>query len=490
MLDMLKRHEIQVLRKAGLGQDQVTSIAGVSERSVRRVEAEAPVVAIDTSAERQRRRVGRPRKAETFRQLVTDLLDDEPAIMSLEVLRRARLKGYTGGKSALYVLVASLRPAPSALVVRFEGLPGEFSQHDFGQVDVHYIGGRWERIHFFASRMKYSRWVEVSVVPDQRVESLVRSLVDHLVGFGGIPLVTVFDRPKTIALKWSKDGTVTEWNSTFSFVTLDLGLGVELCWPHRPNQKGSVENLVGWVKGSFFKQRRFVDRDDLLEQLAAWQREMNTVVPSRATGIIPQVRRAEELPRLRALKVAPADLALRYPVMVCPTGYVLHDTRLYSMHPQAIGLSATLFLHRDRVRIVAGRFESQHQRITQVRGKSTLPEHRAALVAAASGTRGQRYFKRQQLLDIGEPALEYLTEITHRRPRAWVEEIEQLFDLLQQHGPKPLRTAFVRSMATHTIGIEYVRRYVSAARSRGGGPPKSPPQRLPKPAIAQQELPL
>jgi len=61
-------------------------------------------------------------------------------------------------------------------------------------------------------------------------------------------------------------------------------------------------------------------RDDLLEQLAAWQHEMSTVVPSRATGIIPQVRRAEELPRLRPLKVAPADLALRYPVMVGPTG--------------------------------------------------------------------------------------------------------------------------------------------------------------------------
>jgi len=45
-----------------------------------------------------------------------------------------------------------------------------------------------------------------------------------------------------------------------------------------------------------------VDRADLLEQLAAWQHEVNTVVPSRATGVIPKVRRAEELPRLRALK--------------------------------------------------------------------------------------------------------------------------------------------------------------------------------------------
>jgi transposase len=490
MLDMLKRHEIQVLRRAGHAQADVAQLAGVSERSVRRVAAEPAVSDADTATERSRRRIGRPNKVDVFRDFVTEVLKAEPELMSLEILRRARLQGYRGGKSGLYGLIASLRPAPTQLVTRFDGLPGEFSQHDFGQVDVRYIDGRRERIHFFASRLKYSRWVEVTVVPNEQVESLVRALVDHLAGFGGIPLLAVFDRPKTIAIKWGKNGTVTDWNPAFSSVVLDLGLGVELCWPHRPNQKGSIENLVGWVKGSFFKQRRFVDHADLLEQLAAWQREVNSIVPSRATGVIPEIRRAEELPRLRPLKVGPAELVLRFPVLVGPTGYVLFDTRHYSMHPEAIGLSGTLFLYRDRVRIVAGRFEAWHARIAQLRGKSTLPEHRAALVAAASGARGQRYFKRQQLLEVGEPALEYLTEITHRRPRAWVQEIEELFELLQLNGPEPLRAAFAASMATRTIGVEYVRRHLKTRGGRGGVPPQSPPQRPPAPATSQPELPL
>jgi len=490
MLDMLKRFEIQVLRKAGHSQGEVAQLAGVSERSVRRVASEPVVSDADTAAERVRRRVGRPNKVETFRLFVTELIKVEPELMSLEILRRARLQGYRGGKSGLYSLIATLRPAPIQLVTRFEGLPGEFSQHDFGQVDVHYIDGRTERVHFFASRLKYSRWVEVSVVPNQTVEPLVRSLLDHLAGFGGIPLLAVFDRPKTIALKWGKDGVVTEWNPTFSSVTLDLGIGVELCWPYRGNQKGSVENLVGWVKGSFFKQRRFVDRADLLEQLAVWQCEVNTTVVCRATGVIPSVRRAEELPRLRPLKVAAADLALRFPVLVGPTGYVLFDTRRYSMHPQAIGIAGTMFLYKHRVRIVAGRFEARHERLMEPHGKSTLPEHRAVLVAAASGSRGRRYLKRQQLLEVGEPALEYLTEITHRRPRAWVEEIEQLFELLQLNGPEPLRAAFAQSIAAGTIGLEYVRRHLKNRGGRCGGPPQSPPQRLPAPATSQQELPL
>jgi hypothetical protein len=35
----------------------------------------------------------------------------------------------------LYDLVASLRPKPARPLVRFEGLPGEFSQHAFGEVE-------------------------------------------------------------------------------------------------------------------------------------------------------------------------------------------------------------------------------------------------------------------------------------------------------------------------------------------------------------------
>src|SRR2546422_7710297 len=94
---------------------------------------------------------------------------------------------------------------------------------------------------------------------------------------------------------------------------LELGVGVELCWPHSPQQKGAVENLVGFVKSSFFKVRRFHDEQDLQQQLVAWHREVNQERPCRATGIIPAVRLAEEASRLRSLKVCPKDLALRIP---------------------------------------------------------------------------------------------------------------------------------------------------------------------------------
>ena len=210
MIEMLKRHEIQVLRRADHTWSEIAMLTGVSVSTAQRIVAEAAVTTVDNAAERARREVGRPSKAEAYRDVLVQALTEQPTVRSVELLHRARLAGYTGGKSAVYALVQTLRVRTVTPLVRFEGLPGEFSQHDFGEVWVTYQDGTETKVHFFASRLKYSRWVEVSLVPDERAETLVRAVVEHLAAFGGIPLVAVFDRPKTIALQWGRDGVVTD----------------------------------------------------------------------------------------------------------------------------------------------------------------------------------------------------------------------------------------------------------------------------------------
>lgn len=463
MIDMLTRHAIQVLRHAGHDQADVARLTGVGVRTVRRVEGEPDVTHIDDATERAQRAIGRPAKAEPYRSVIAEILAQEPDLLSVEILRRVKLKGYDGGKTALYDLISAVRPKTIRPLVRFEGLAGEFSQHDFGHVDVRFLNGSEKRVHFFASRLKYSRWVEVTLVPDERTETLVRTFVDHFAAIGGVPLLAVFDRPKTVALKWAHDGRVTEWNPLFAGVALDLSVGIEVCWPAAPWQKGSIENLVGWVKGSFFKQRRFVDDADLLQQLGEWRTEVNTERPCRATKVIPAVRLEEERSRLRPLKVAPADLAVRVPIVVGPTGAVIHDLHPYSMPPEAIGIAGTLYLYRDRVRIVAGRFEVPHERKFQPGEGSMLPEHRAQHVAAVSGKRAKRYLQREHLIKLGPEALAYLTELTHRRPQVWLRDIDRLHSLLATYGDDAMRAAFARGVAEHAIGAEYIAHFLADA---------------------------
>jgi len=457
MISQLKRYGVQILLKAGHTEADTARLAEVSLRTVRRVAEEPDVEHVDDTGERARRRIGRPSTVQPFTTLIQTLLKEEPAILSVEVLRRARLEGYTGGKSALFALVANLRPPQQArLMMRFEGLPGEFSQHDFGEVRVRFIDGGRRIVHFFASRLKWSRWVEVTLVDNEVVETLVRGLASHFTRFGGVPLCAVFDRPKTVALHWGDDGVVTEWNPTFAYAALELGFTAEVCWPHQPRQKGSVENLVGWVKGSFFKQRRFHDLEDLTAQLAQWLQEVNTQRPSRATGQIPLERMEQERKRLRPLRIAPSELALRIPVQVGPTAEVFYDGRGYSMPPEAAQLPGTLFLYENRVKIVAGRWQAEHERFIPKGQIARLPEHRAAHLAAVAGTRGKRYLKRQQLFECGEATVAVLTEIVHRSPRDWYPEVERLHGLLQSVGPENIERACRAAVAAGRFTVPFV----------------------------------
>lgn len=469
VVPLLTRHAIQVLLKAGFSVVEAAEQTSTSPDTVRRVRRETPVDHVDDKAAKSARRVGRPPKAAAYGTKVSKWLEAEPTLPTQELLRRALDDGYSGRKTAFYSLVAGLRPPRATPLVRFEGLPGEFSQHDFGQVDVKFVDGRKKRVHFFASRLKYSRFAAVTLVDNERVETIVRCLARDFVAFGGLPLMAVFDRPRTIVMKSGKGRAVVEFNPTFAQAIVDIGVGVEMSAPRSGNQKGSVERLVGWVKSSFFKPRKFQDEVDLQAQLAAWLRDVNTKTPCRATNEIPETRRQEELARLRPIKVLPENLALRHPIFVGPTAEVTFEGVRYSMPPAATHVAGTLFLFEDRVRIIAGRFTAEHRRRGRDELSAPLPEHRAAKVAAVHGKRAKLYEKRQQLLDLGPEALALLTDITHREPQLSSGRVEELYDLLESHGDDVLRSAIARAVQLGQLTVAAVVRALPASAREGDG---------------------
>lgn len=453
---MTDRVRIQTLRQAGRSVAEVAAQVGVSPRSVKRIAAEPPITSLDSAPTPTSRGVGRPSMVAAFEPFVAELLASEPALATVEVLHRLRGAGYGGGKSAAYALVRRLRPKrPEPPMVRFEGLAGEFSQHDFGSVKVTYADGTGETVHFFVSRLKYSRHSHVVVVADEKVESLVRALLAGFEAWGGVPLCSVFDNPKTIVL--GRAGGRIEWNPTFAQAIVDYGVGVELCTPRRGNEKGSAENLVGWVKGSFFKVRRFHDREDLEAQLAAWLVEVNTVRSSRATGEIPAERLEAEREHLRPLAIPPADYPLRFPVTVRTTGFVEHAGIRYSMPPETIGIPATLFLYPGRVRILTKNgVEAAHPRTPAVGTASYRPEDRVAKLAAVHGARGRLYLQRQEILELGPPAEALLTEWVHRPRYNWKRQVEALHAFLVACGPVRVLAAIERALADGRYHIDAI----------------------------------
>jgi transposase len=165
------------------------------------------------------------------RRRLRELVAEDPEAPPLEFLRQLREEGATLAESTFYrVFRVEKEQVPAELMVRFEGLAGEFAQFDFGVADVRLLDGGTRRIHFAAYRLKYSRWVWGVIVPDERVESLVRALLACFEASGGVPLRVVFDNPKTVVLRRDEHGRPV-WNPVLAQVAIDYGFTIELCTP-------------------------------------------------------------------------------------------------------------------------------------------------------------------------------------------------------------------------------------------------------------------
>ncbi len=77
-------------------------------------------------------------------------------------------------------------------------------------------------------------------------------------------------------------------------------------------------------------------------------------------------------------------------------------------------------------------------------------------MAAVSGKRGKRYLKRQQLLELGEASIRYLTELVHRRPRGWWVDVDRLHEILQSHGGEILREALEEGLKAERFDVRFV----------------------------------
>lgn len=458
---MLDRHAVQALLKAGTRTQKIARQCGVSQRTVQRIAKEPPIETVQEAEARHARRVGRPGVPERVLIRLRELMEEDDEAPPLEYLRRLRVDGHQLGESTFYRLFRDERgKLPVELMVRFEGVAGEFAQFDFGEVDIRLLPeGKKRRIHFAAYRLKYSRWMWVEVVPDERAEALIRVLLRAFEHSGGVPLRVVFDRPKTVVTGYEDGGKRPIWHQTLAHAVIDYGFAIELCAPRSPEQKGSVENLVGFVKRSFFRARRFADAEgDVTGQLLEWLTTVNDERPCRATKTIPVVRLTQEQARMRPLAVPPAEYGLRFPVHVGPTALVDFEGIRYAMPVEACGIPATLYLYPDRVRIVTlgGRYEATHARFPSVGHTSYMLGQRSAQLALVAGARKRLYFMRERILELGPIGEAYLTELIHARPHTWKGDVERLFALLEELGDERFVQLLQRAHLQDLFGAEYV----------------------------------
>jgi transposase len=451
---------------AGFSAAHIQRLTGVPERSQQRFVHEEISGKMDRTF-RENSGPGRPSELPgALRDAMQQWLTTDARMKGAEVLRRLRSEhGYLAGKNPVYRYLQQQRPPPPppAPVVRFEGVAGEFAQHDFGTLTVLYTDGTRETLTFYAGRLKYSRALHVCLVDGESAEAFLRGLESFAQAVGGLPLINVVDNTKAAVIQRHRDKDThqerIEYNPHFAAFLHEVGVFAEPTAPYSGNQKGCVESLVKFVKGAFFQARCFRHRADLLAQLAEWLQYTNHERRCDATGVTPAVRLAAERPHLRPLPFGAAGYGLAYPALVGRDARVRWGGYAYSTPDRWIGQPVVVRVHPQQVVLQYYQERVAHGRIPENGRYSLLPEHREALFVKP---RGAIMAKRQILMDLDPEAERFFTELVHRRPQTWRgHDLPVLWALFEQHGAARLQAAFAHCLAQGAIGGEYLQAWLS-----------------------------
>ncbi len=271
------RSEIRRLRKQGLSLTEIAKHVGLHRNTVARLLKEPPTKVYTRAA--------RADAATPYDASIREWMKEQmPVERMLQLVASDCQNPYTGSRSAFFAGVARIRAAVDAAKVdaysRFEGLPGEYAQVDWGEVRGFPFTRHDRSTRYFLSvRLKFSRVSFVKWTDSMRLEVVIRGLLEACEYFGGVPWVFVFDNMKTVTLGRDEHNQPI-WHPVFLKFAEELDFKPEACDRGCPNQKGSVENLVGWVKSSFLQGRSFQDDADLAQQNKGWLEFVNESRPS------------------------------------------------------------------------------------------------------------------------------------------------------------------------------------------------------------------
>lgn len=146
---------------------------------------------------------------------------------------------------------------------------GEQAQVDWGRAKI-YLNGKETEVALFCLRLKASLVPFVWASPTEKLEAFLEGHKRAFEWLGGIPATLIYDNPKTAVTKVLK-GPHREEHTVFSSLKAHYLFDSEFCNPARGNEKGTVENLVKYVRlNTMVPMPTVSSLDELNMLLLAW----------------------------------------------------------------------------------------------------------------------------------------------------------------------------------------------------------------------------
>ena len=401
---------------------------------------------------RPRKLSQRSSKLDPFKPEIVRLLERYP-YSAAQVFQRLRERGFDGGYSLVKAYVRAVRPRRQAAFLTLAFAPGECAQVDWGAFGSVPVGQTCRQLSFFVMVLCYSRMMYVEFTVSQTMEHFLACHQHAFEFFGGIPYKVMVDNLKSAVLKRAV-GEAPVFNPKYLDFANHSGFTIAPCNVGKGNEKGRVENGVGYVKKNFLAGLEIPDFSALHPAARQWLDTVANVRLHGETRDTPTALWHTERSALRPLPLHPFDIATVSQVRASRQFRITLETNRYSVPAHYAGQALTLKTYPDRLCIyrdnqLIARHARSYERFTDFED----PDHPKPLLAQRKKARDQQLFRR--FLALSPQAEAYYLKLEERRlnPHHHVRKIVALSDI---YDPASVARAMEDAFVYEAFSSEYI----------------------------------
>lgn len=396
-----------------------------------------------------------------FKGQVTRLLDSHP-FSAQQIFQRLRETGYAGGYTTVKSYVHRIRPKPQAAFLKLAFAPAEAAQVDWGVYGTVQVGQTRRQLSFFVMVLCYSRRMYLEFTVAQTMEHFLACHERAFAAFQGCPARIIIDNLKTGVIEHLA-GCAPVFNARYLDYARHCGFDIVACNVAKGNEKGRVENGVGYVKKNFLNGLELGDFSAVNSAAQLWLDSVANVRVHSETRQRPLDLFELEKAQLRPLNQAVYDVGRVKQVRVSKQFRVAFDANHYSVPVRYVGALVSLKAYPDRLCIYyADQLIARHARCYDRHRDIEDPDHPKALVAQRRNANEQRLLLR--FLALSAKAADYHAGLVARRLN-WRNHIAKINALAEIYGAEATARAIEDGLAFDAFSCEYITNLLEA-RSR------------------------
>lgn len=444
MIDYQTYCQIHLLHKKGLKASQIAQELNLDPETVSKWLAR--------SRYQRRESPKRDSKLDPFKGQIVALLERHP-YTAQQILQQILKEGYAGGYSILKTFVRQVRPPSKPAYLMLEFAAGECAQVDWGQYGSVQVGSTRRRLSFFVMVLCYSRMLYLEFTLSESMEQFLTCHRHALEFFGGSPGKVMIDNLKVGVLR-HPTGEKALFNPRYLDFAAHHGFEPVACSPRKGNEKGRVENGVGYVKKNLLNGLEIPGFEAIQAQGQSWRDETANVRLHGETHRRPVELFAQEKPLLKPLPVIPYDCAVIRPADANRCCRIVFETNRYSVPPLYASQKLTLKIEPTQLYVFHNeKLIATHLRCYDRRQNKTDPDHVKDLLTQRKKARDQTLLL--AFLNLCPEAELYGRKLQEKRLNT-PHHIQKIVALSEIYGPAKVAHAIQDGLKFEAFGCEYV----------------------------------